>query len=141
LAESLAASTLRFSGSCGDALTAPRYCAGRCCLSATVAWVGDEFVDFPEWVAQRLARDGLTTRELEYADWLRERFEELGVDLDALGSKDNPTGVGAFWKAGGWVVGEDFRSEDEKPLYEALHRLVGAVAGAKGCFSAGQRGG
>jgi hypothetical protein len=103
--------------------------------------VGDEFVDFPEWVAQRLARDGLTTRELEYADWLRERFEELGVDLDALGSKDNPTGVGAFWKAGGWVVGEDFRSEDEKPLYEALHRLVGAVAGAKGCFSAGQRGG
>jgi hypothetical protein len=89
---------------------------------------GGEFVDFPGWLVKALVAEKLPAREWQLAERLRERFLQLGVELEAISADDGELrGIEARRPDGRHVAGELLEPQ-QYPVYEALHRLCQKTA-------------
>ena len=88
------------------------------------AWAGD----WPPWVLQA-SRDEKWDANA-HMEWekLRDRVDELGVEVEPTDS--GVTGIAAYGKIPSFVT-EHVDPEDDRPILEALHRLVIKVADAQ----------
>jgi hypothetical protein len=88
------------------------------------AWAGD----WPPWVLDAARREKWDARAHQQWERLRERVDELGVEVEPTDAEI--TGIAAYGRLPSFIA-ERVDSADDRPVLEALHRLVNAVARAQ----------
>jgi hypothetical protein len=87
-------------------------------------WAGD----WPPWVLEASRTEKWDANAHQQWELLRERVDELGVEVEPTDS--DMTGIAAYGRVPSFLA-ERVDPADDRPVLEALHRLVNAVARAQ----------
>jgi hypothetical protein len=88
------------------------------------AWAGD----WPPWVLEASLREKWDAAAHQQWERLRERVDELGVEVEPTGA--DIAGIAAYGRVPSFIA-ERVDPAEERPVLDALHRLVDAVARAQ----------